>query len=65
MVAIDQEETSFRSTATVTINIKDINDNIPMFPHNTYKLEVAENSPNGTILANITVSSKLRLTNLD
>ena len=56
VVAIDQEESSFRSTATVTINIKDTNDNSPEFPQATYKLHVAEHSPTGTIVANITVS---------
>ncbi|XP_039976001.1 cadherin-related family member 2 isoform X2 [Xiphias gladius] len=53
VVAIDQEKTSFRSTATVTINIKDTNDNSPKFPQDTYKLQVAEHSPVGTVLAKI------------
>ncbi|KAI4819605.1 hypothetical protein KUCAC02_004845 [Chaenocephalus aceratus] len=54
VIAIDEEDTSFRSTATVTINIKDANDNSPAFAKNTYKLEVAEHSPAGTVLGNIT-----------
>ncbi|XP_040904362.1 cadherin-related family member 2 [Toxotes jaculatrix] len=54
VVAIDQEEPSFRSTATVTINIKDTNDNSPKFPEDTYKLTVPEHSPSGTSVAHIT-----------
>ncbi|XP_026214145.2 cadherin-related family member 2 [Anabas testudineus] len=54
VIAIDQEETNFKSTATVTIIIEDTNDNSPQFPQDTYKLTVDECAPNGTILANIT-----------
>ncbi|KAM9356765.1 cadherin-related family member 2 [Symphorus nematophorus] len=54
VIAIDEDETTFRSTATVTINIKDTNDNSPKFPQDTYKLKVPEHSHAGTILANIT-----------
>lgn len=56
MIAIDQEKPSFQSTATVTIKIKDINDNSPVFPKETYKLKVPEHSPAGTEVAVITVS---------
>ncbi|KAF3838114.1 hypothetical protein F7725_009882 [Dissostichus mawsoni] len=54
VIAIDEEDTSFHSTATVTINIKDANDNSPEFEEDTYKLEVAEHSPAGTVLDTIT-----------
>ncbi|XP_067375657.1 cadherin-related family member 2 isoform X2 [Channa argus] len=54
VIAIDQGETSFSSTATVTIYIKDTNDNSPTFPKETYKLTVNENSPDGTIIDTIT-----------
>ncbi|XP_049899176.1 cadherin-related family member 2 isoform X2 [Epinephelus moara] len=54
IIAIDEDEPTLRSTATVTINIKDANDNSPKFPQDTYKLTVPEHSPVGTILANIT-----------
>ncbi|KAL3045106.1 hypothetical protein OYC64_013376 [Pagothenia borchgrevinki] len=54
VIAIDEEEISFQSTATVTINIKDTNDNSPVFQKGTYKLAVAEHSPAGTVLGNIT-----------
>ncbi|XP_035505780.2 cadherin-related family member 2 isoform X2 [Scophthalmus maximus] len=54
VVAIDEDEPSFRSTATVTITIKDTNDNSPTFQHDTFRLRVSEHSPAGTIVANIT-----------
>ncbi|KAM3867063.1 cadherin-related family member 2 [Diretmus argenteus] len=54
VIAIDQENHDFRSTATVTIEIKDINDNRPIFPHDSYKLQVPEHSLAGTVVANIT-----------
>lgn len=56
MIAIDEEKNTFRSSATVVITIKDANDNSPKFPEDTYKLSVPEHSPDGTVIANITVS---------
>lgn len=56
IIAKDQEEDSFLSTATVTINIKDTNDNSPMFPNVSYKLKVSEHSTVGTVVGTITVS---------
>lgn len=56
VIATDQDNADFRSTATVTINIKDINDHSPTFPEDTYKLSVPEHSPAGTVLDTITVS---------
>ncbi|KAJ8015412.1 hypothetical protein DPEC_G00025850 [Dallia pectoralis] len=44
------------STATVTIEIKDINDNKPRFPEDMYNLEIDEHSPNGTTVATITAT---------
>uniref|UniRef100_A0A4W5KAG6 Cadherin domain-containing protein n=1 Tax=Hucho hucho TaxID=62062 RepID=A0A4W5KAG6_9TELE len=44
------------STATVTIQIKDLNDNSPTFPKETYNLKVDEHSPNGTTVATITAT---------
>ncbi|XP_023275085.1 cadherin-related family member 2 [Seriola lalandi dorsalis] len=54
VVAIDEENPSFQSTATVTININDTNDNSPTFPEDTYKLNVTEHSDVGTEVARIT-----------
>ncbi|XP_041757988.2 cadherin-related family member 2-like [Coregonus clupeaformis] len=44
------------STATVTIQIKDINDNSPTFPHETYNIKVDEHSANGTTVDTITAT---------
>ncbi|XP_071772586.2 cadherin-related family member 2 [Centroberyx gerrardi] len=52
VIATD-EDTSFCSTATVTINIKDTNDNNPKFPEDSYKLRLPEHSPDDTIVAKI------------
>lgn len=59
VIAIDTDNTSLTSTATVSISIKDTNDNSPKFPKDTYELNVAEHSPDGTVIANITVSASL------
>ncbi|XP_010898483.2 cadherin-related family member 2 isoform X1 [Esox lucius] len=47
------KETNCCSTATVTIQIKDINDWSPKFPEATYHLEINEHSANGTTVATI------------
>lgn len=57
MIAIDEENADFHSTATVTIHLIDDNDNSPKFPQETYKLDVAENSPTGKELRVITVGA--------
>lgn len=57
VTAVDQYKPAFSSTAQVTINIKDANDNSPTFKQDTYRLNVSEHSPIGTELAIITVSS--------
>lgn len=59
VIAIDEGETTFTSTATVTIKIIDANDMIPQFPEGTYKLNVSENSANGTEIQVITVGASL------
>lgn len=59
VIATDVQETTFTSTATATIKIIDANDMIPQFNENTYRLNVAENSPNGTEIQVITVGALL------
>uniref|UniRef100_A0AAZ1XT94 Cadherin domain-containing protein n=1 Tax=Oreochromis aureus TaxID=47969 RepID=A0AAZ1XT94_OREAU len=54
VTAVDQDDPTFSSTAQVTINIKDGNDNSPTFEQDTYKLNVPEHSPIGTELDTIT-----------
>ncbi|XP_047657229.1 cadherin-related family member 2 [Tachysurus fulvidraco] len=63
VVATDVGEPKFVSTATVTIKIKDINDNIPKFVKDTYELTVPENCENGTILETITATDEDALDN--
>ena len=45
------------STAFVTVNILDVNDNIPKFGQNSYTASVTETAPEGTFVITITVSS--------
>lgn len=59
VIATDEDKPTFSTTATVTISIKDANDNSPTFPEDTYKLTVAEHSPAGTAIATITVGPLL------
>ncbi|KAK2849365.1 hypothetical protein Q5P01_009199 [Channa striata] len=54
VIATDQGVPSFISTATITININDTNDNSPEFLKESYQLTVKENSPAGTEIATIT-----------
>lgn len=56
VIAVDGKDDTKKATATVTITIKDINDNSPEFPKDTYMLNVTEHSPDGTVIATITVS---------
>ncbi|KAL0974338.1 hypothetical protein UPYG_G00219060 [Umbra pygmaea] len=56
IIATDPTNIDCCSTATVTIEIMDTNDISPTFAQDTYKLEVAEHSPNGTIVATITAT---------
>ncbi|KAK6297943.1 hypothetical protein J4Q44_G00309980 [Coregonus suidteri] len=44
------------STAIVTIQITDVNDNSPTFPHETYNIKVDEHSANGTTVGTITAT---------
>lgn len=41
---------------TVTINIKDVNDNFPKFENETYEFSVDEHCADGTVVGTITVS---------
>ncbi|CAB1320636.1 unnamed protein product [Coregonus sp. 'balchen'] len=44
------------SMAIVTIQITDVNDNSPTFPHETYNIKVDEHSANGTTVGTITAT---------
>ncbi|XP_072550439.1 cadherin-related family member 2 [Salminus brasiliensis] len=56
VVATDFSIPAFVSRATVTIQINDINDNIPQFEQDTYKLQVEEHCPYGTIVGTVTAT---------
>ncbi|XP_037400726.1 cadherin-related family member 2 [Pygocentrus nattereri] len=56
VVATDATIPDFVSTATVTIQINDINDNIPEFEEQAYKLSVEEHCANGTIVGTVTAT---------
>ncbi|TNN24736.1 Cadherin-related family member 2 [Liparis tanakae] len=59
VIAEDLDEPSFQSTATVTINIQDANDQSPAFPQGSYRLNVSEHSAAGTELGTLTVRGRL------
>nr|XP_057918883.1 cadherin-related family member 2 isoform X2 [Doryrhamphus excisus] len=57
VIASDPEQSTFVSTATVTVMITDTNDNSPIFPKGTYlDLKVPEHSPAGTPVDTITAT---------
>ena len=41
------------SSVSVTVNIRDVNDNLPQFNRSFYQVRIAENSPSGTSVASI------------
>ena len=47
VLAIDQGDLPLTGTATVTLTIKDRNDNAPKFNHSEYKFEITENIKSG------------------
>ena len=47
VLAIDDGEEHQTATATVTLTISDVNDNIPKFQKSYYKFNVSENQPKG------------------
>ncbi|KAJ0050086.1 hypothetical protein NL108_011827 [Boleophthalmus pectinirostris] len=56
VIAVDQGNSTYRATADVTINILDINDNIPEFANDTYYAKVPEQAEDGTTIATITAT---------
>ncbi|TSK87405.1 Cadherin-related family member 2 [Bagarius yarrelli] len=58
VVATDAGKPEFVSTATVTIKVNDINDNIPKFAKDTYIIMASEHCENGTILETITATDE-------
>ncbi|XP_030621392.1 cadherin-related family member 2 [Chanos chanos] len=58
VIATDAQDPGKQSTATVTIQINDINDNSPVFKNDTYSLAVEEHCADGTVLGVITATDK-------
>lgn len=50
-----------RTTLTLTIQVTDIDDNSPVFSQQTYVVNVPENSPVGTVILKISVSTFLHV----
>lgn len=58
VVAVDNGAPSLSATATVMVNIGNINDETPIFTEVDYNEQLPENSPDGTLLAVITATDK-------
>ena len=54
VLAIDQGDIPLTGTATVTLTIKDRNDNTPKFNETEYKFEISENVKSGTSIGQLT-----------
>ena len=50
-----------RTTLTLSVHVKDIDDNSPVFSQETYVVNVPENSPVGTVVLKLSVSVGLFL----
>lgn len=50
LVASDMLDESLYSTATLTLHVIDVNDNVPVFSHALYNATLSEDSINGTII---------------
>ncbi|XP_069125193.1 protocadherin Fat 4-like [Argopecten irradians] len=56
--AADQGETRLSGTATVFVNVEDINDCVPEFQQTSYSASVMEGSPSGTSVIHLTAVDK-------
>ena len=54
VLSIDQGDIPLTGTATVTLTIKDRNDNTPKFNETEYKFEISENVKSGTSIGQLT-----------
>lgn len=50
LTAFDGGTPQRTGTAKINVRILDANDNVPAFDHSVYKVKLAENSPNGTLV---------------
>ena len=60
IVAVDMGVIPLSSSAELTVNIIDVNDNPPFFPEAVYKASAVENSPSGTSIAQVTAGDSDR-----
>ncbi|KAI7801010.1 putative protocadherin-16 [Triplophysa rosa] len=56
MEAQDQGIPSLASTVTLDINVLDLNDNSPVFPSNSYSVEISEDAPEGSLVLKVSAS---------
>ncbi|KAA0702516.1 Protocadherin-16 Protein dachsous -like protein 1 [Triplophysa tibetana] len=54
--AQDQGTPSLTSTVTLDINVLDLNDNSPVFPSNSYSVEISEDAPEGSLVLKVSAS---------
>ncbi|XP_042594059.1 cadherin-related family member 2-like [Cyprinus carpio] len=62
-IIAEDDSADFISTASVIINIIDVNDNFPKFEENVYEFSVEENCTDGTVVGTITATDKDALDN--
>jgi hypothetical protein len=55
-LVIEASDGVHKSTAIVNVNVKDVNDNAPMFTKSKYSFDVPENTPKGTTVSAVTAS---------
>jgi len=53
IIARDEGSPSLSSSATVIVNIRDLNDNEPIFDHSFYNVSVTENTPKGKCILKV------------
>lgn len=54
--AQDRGKPSLTSTVTLDINVLDLNDNSPVFPSNSYSVEISEDAPEGSLVLKVSAS---------
>uniref|UniRef100_H3C4D4 Protocadherin gamma-C3 n=1 Tax=Tetraodon nigroviridis TaxID=99883 RepID=H3C4D4_TETNG len=53
LTALDGGSPAKSGTAKITVKVLDINDNVPVFENNVYKISVPENSANGSFVVSV------------
>ncbi|XP_053719186.1 cadherin EGF LAG seven-pass G-type receptor 1 isoform X1 [Synchiropus splendidus] len=61
--AVDRGVPPLKAAVSIRINVKDINDNAPVFDKDVLYIEVEENSPVGSVVARITATDPDEATN--